>query len=115
MITDVLTRTIKCDGPECKNEIVFNPKEQADLKRLQETDWVKDFRVVQRGDQQSFGYCSDVCEVQGVTAAKHNMPEPKAIQPATEADVKAAAVGAAAAAALKTSDASEAGAKVTLE
>jgi hypothetical protein len=95
-ISDLTKRTIKCDSPECKNEVVFDPQKIEEIQNL--PDWVRTFRTVQNGKRDTFGYCSDVCEVQGVTTGKHNVPEPKAIQPAAgAADIQAAARDAAAA------------------
>ncbi len=95
-IADVTTRTIKCDSPECKNEVTFNPQAIEEIQKL--PDWVRTFRSIQNGRRETFGYCSDVCEVQGVTTGKHNVPEPTVVKPATgAADIQAAAQQAAAA------------------
>ncbi len=94
-INDVTKRTIKCDSPECKNETTFNPQAIEEIQKL--PDWVRTYRTIQNGQRGVFGYCSDVCEVKGVTTGQHNVPEPKAVQSATEADVRAAAQQAAAA------------------
>lgn len=87
--SDEQLRTIKCDGPGCDKVVTFNLK---DVKAIQAIEWLKGVRVIATGDNRSFSYCSDVCEVKGVTTGQHNLKEPpKVIAGATEADVKAAA------------------------
>lgn len=87
--SDEQLRTIKCDGPGCDKVVTFNLK---DVKAIQAIEWLKGVRVIATGDSRSFSYCSDVCEVKGVTTGQHNLKEPpKVIAGATEADVKAAA------------------------
>lgn len=89
-INDVTKRTIKCDSPECKNEVTFNPQVIEEIQKL--PDWVRTYRTIQNGNRGVFGYCSDVCEVKGVTTGQHNVPEPKVVQPATtEAEIRQAA------------------------
>ena len=89
-IQDVVSRTIKCEAPECKNEVTFNPQSIDEIQKL--PDWVRTYRNVAIGNKNTFGYCSDVCEVKGVTTGNHNVPEPKAVQPATsQADIAKAA------------------------
>ncbi len=87
-IVDVVSRTIKCEGPECPNTITFDPQNQEQVSKL--PTWLRTARTVQLGNRQQFLYCSDVCEVKGVTTGQHNIPEPPKIQTATEADVKRA-------------------------
>lgn len=89
-ITDKVSRIIKCEGPDCKNEVTFDPQNIEQIKAL--PDWIRTYRTIQNGQRASFGYCSDVCEVKGVTTGKHNVPEPKAVAEATtEADIRQAA------------------------
>lgn len=112
--SDKQLRTIKCDGPGCDKVVEFDLK---DVKAIQAIEWLKGVRVVQTGDNRNMAYCSDVCEVKGVTTGAHNLQEKPTIVPAaSEADVRAAAVQAAGDAAtteaLKTG---EGGAKVTLD
>lgn len=94
--SDEQFRTIKCDGPGCDKEVRFDLK---DIKAIQAIDWLKGVRVVQTGDNRAFSYCSDVCEVKGVTTSAHNLKEkvepPTVIPAASDADVKAAAIQAA--------------------
>jgi hypothetical protein len=97
--SDQRIRTIKCDNPDCPKVISFD---LTDAKKIQETEWLKGVRMVQTGDGRSFSYCSDVCEVKGITTGQHNLKEPPkqqaatpaapaVIPTATDADVKAAA------------------------
>lgn len=85
-INDTMTRTIKCDNPDCKNAVTFNPQNQEEVAAL--PTWLRTLRNVQLGNRQSFTYCSDVCEVKGVTTGQHNIPEPPAVTPAQPGDVK---------------------------
>lgn len=90
-IKDLVSRTIKCEGPECKNEITFDPQNIEQIKAL--PDWVRTYRTIQNGQRATFGYCSDVCEVKGVTTGNHNVPEPKAVAEATtQAEIRQAAL-----------------------
>lgn len=89
-IQDVVSRTIKCEAEGCKNEIVFNPQSIEEIQKL--PDWVRTYRNVSIGNKNTFGYCSDVCEVKGVTTGNHNVPEPKAVKPASsQAEINQAA------------------------
>jgi hypothetical protein len=86
-------RTIKCDGPGCDKEVEI---ELGDVEGIQKIDWLLTVRVVQCGDNRALAYCSDVCEVKGITAGQHNVKEKSKIVPATEGDVKGAAAQASA-------------------
>jgi len=88
-ISDAVSRTIKCDAPECDKLVTFDPQVQADVIAL--PDWVRTLRNVQLGNRATFSYCSDVCEVKGVTTGNHNVPEPKQVEEATPAQAKLAA------------------------
>lgn len=90
--SDKQLRTIKCDGPGCDKEVEFDLRDAAAIQAI---DWLKGVRVVQTGDNRAFSYCSDVCEVKGVTTLQHNLKEKSLVAPATEADVRAASVQAA--------------------
>lgn len=85
-ISDAVSRTIKCDNPECKNAITFDPQNAEQVAAL--PTWLRTLRNIQLGNRQSFTYCSDVCEVKGVTTGQHNIPEPKQVQEAQPGDVK---------------------------
>ena len=92
--TDTHLRRIKCDAPGCDKDVEFDLK---DVKKIQAIEWLKGVRVIQTGDNRNLSYCSDVCEVKGVTTANHNVKEPPKVQPATGAvDVQQAVQRAAA-------------------
>ena len=59
-------RVIKCDGTDCDKATTFNPQDPQQVAALPE--WIKSVRMVNRGDKKNYAYCSDVCEVKGVTA-----------------------------------------------
>lgn len=87
-ISDVISRTIKCEAEGCEHTVTFNPQVPEDVIAL--PDWIRTTRTVQLGNRASFTYCGDVCEVKGVTTGNHNVPDPKIVEPATGADQKAA-------------------------
>ena len=80
---DVISRTIKCDAKGCLNSHSFNPQIEEEVAAL--PLWIRTTRTVTLGNRQQFTYCSDVCEVNGVTTGDHNVPEPKQVQEATPA------------------------------
>lgn len=88
-INDKISRTIKCDAPECPNEVTIDPQNPEDIAAM--PDWVRTFRTVTNGQNTRFGYCSDVCEVKGVTTEQHNVPEPKQVVEADPAQAAALA------------------------
>jgi len=83
-ISDKTERTIKCDNAKCDKVITFDLQDQEAISKL--PDWLRTYRNVVLGNNAKFGYCSDVCEVEGVTSGTHNVPEPKQVQAATPAD-----------------------------
>jgi len=83
-ISDQTFRTIKCDNEKCDKEVKFDLQDQAAIAAL--PDWLRTYRNVVLGNQTKFGYCSDVCEVEGATTGNHNVPEPKQVQEASVAD-----------------------------
>ena len=99
-ISDKTTRTIKCDNKKCDKEVVFDLQDQEAISKM--PDWLRTYRNVVLGNQSKFGYCSDVCEVEGVTTGDHNVPEPKQVQEATAADANRVAAQAKIVEAMKT-------------
>lgn len=91
-------RTIACDNPGCDKTIRF---ELSDVKTIQATEWLKGVRIVKTGDGRDLTYCSDVCEVKGVTTGAHNLKEPPKVEPAGLGDIKAAVAAAENAAAVE--------------
>lgn len=91
--TDAQIRTIACDGKDekgapCVNTISFDVQNQEAIATL--PDWIRTYRTITLGNNRRFGYCSDVCEVNGVTTGDHNVPEPQRIQEATPLDAQRA-------------------------
>lgn len=82
-MNDVINRTIKCDAPDCDKTVTFNPQVEGDILAL--PDWLRTARTITLGNNAKFMYCSDVCEVKGVTTGNHNVPEPKQVEGATPA------------------------------
>lgn len=88
-IQDTTLRTIACDNEKCvgdggkKATVTFNPQNQEEITKL--PDWLRTTRTITLGNNTRFTYCSDVCEVEGVTTGNHNVPEPKQVQEATPA------------------------------
>jgi hypothetical protein len=99
-ISDQTLRTIKCDNAKCDKIISFDLQDQAAIAAL--PDWLRTYRNVVLGNNTKFGYCSDVCEVEGVTSGTHNVPEPKQVQEASPADAQRVAAQAAIVEAMKT-------------
>ena len=89
--SDKQIRTIKCDGPDCKKEVTFD---LTDVKAIQAIEWLKGVSVVATGDQRNLCYCSDVCEVKGITTGVHNLKEKPKVAVASEAEVKQAVAAA---------------------
>ena len=108
MITQRVMQTMQCDTQGCPHSetpfqfwLVSTPGGVAPDPSTIFPTWVEDFREVKTGDGRRFHYCGDGCETKGLQAGAHKR---KRIQPATEADVKAAAVATAATDALKATD-----------
>lgn len=48
-------------------------------KALAQDPWLRTYRTIQTGDGRVFGYCTDICEIEGVKSGAHNMPEEKKV------------------------------------
>ena len=106
MITNVITQVVgqqqptavvtlvKCELLECPREASFDMATKE--KVMADNPWLRTYRTVQTGDNRFIGYCSDTCEVRGVTSGKHNVPDPPKIVPAANAGAIALAAQAAA-------------------
>jgi len=98
-ILDQTYRTITCNAPGCKNTVTFDVKDGQ--KVTEATPWLKSARVVQTGDGRNLVYCSDPCEVAGITEGWHVPVEKKVIaapEGSAQEAIRAAAAAAAAAA-----------------
>lgn len=93
--------TIKCEGKiqfedstpqDCPHEIVFEASQQE--QAIKDNPWMRNIRTIIRGNNEKFTYCSDECEVSGITAGNHNFKEPKQvvdIQAGAQAAIRVAA------------------------
>lgn len=113
VVTDTTVRTIKCDNKNCTKEVSFSPESPEQVVAL--PDWVRTTRSVSLGNGNRFMYCSDVCEVEGVTTGDHNVPEPKQVQEATPADAQRAIAAAKVVEAMKTGPKGKGKGKVSLK
>lgn len=85
---DKQQRIINCDS--CDKMVKFAMKDAATINDAH--PWLKSLRVIQTNDARMFVYCSDPCEVKGVTSGVHNPVEkPRIISDGSEAAVNAAA------------------------
>lgn len=90
MIIDVLTRTVKCDGPKCGKSVTFTNQEAP--QALADNPWLSQIRAVTRSTPNpntkypELHYCNDVCMVEHITAGGMNPPEPQAPQLITDAN-----------------------------
>jgi hypothetical protein len=77
-VIDTQYRTISCNS--CKNTVTFEVEENKKNPNptMNENPWLATTRLVQGGGK-NYVYCSDECEVEGVTAGNHNPPEEKKI------------------------------------
>lgn len=89
-----VTTIVKCELPTCENNVSFDQVSKA--QALETNPWLRGYRSVQTGDGRSIGYCSDICEVNGIKSGLHNTPEPSKIVPVANAAAVAAAAQAAA-------------------
>lgn len=82
-------RTVSCNS--CDKTATFPTTDQvAANKAMEDFPWLKTTRLVNSADGRSFAYCSDECEVAGVTSGQHNPPEPKKIIEAPNEGTQAA-------------------------
>lgn len=96
-IVDGTFRTVTCDA--CGRTVTYEQNQRGgiDPKILEENPWLKTNRVVLTADGRNFGYCSDLCNVEGLKSGLFNMPEPKQVEiPAGSAQAQIQAAAAAA-------------------
>jgi hypothetical protein len=83
--------TITCDGT-CGKSVTFAQNEPAQQEAVKDNPWLGTIRFVNMPDNRKFGYCSDECELAGITAGSHNPVQPKPqIVTGTDASVALAA------------------------
>jgi hypothetical protein len=78
-IVPVAYKTIQCDGPDCKNSVIFLEEQNAMQKLANDLPWFKTLRMVQNSSGRNFVYCSDECEILNVGSGAHNPEERKQI------------------------------------
>jgi hypothetical protein len=103
MIKDATIRTISCDGPACDKQVIFDQADKSPLEKP-ENEWLKNSRIVSTNDGRVLAYCSDTCEVDSITAGKHNIQE----QPKVHTNSNPAAIALAAQAAARARQADQA-------
>lgn len=86
--TKVETRTLKCDGPGCAKSVTFDKTQAEATNNNPENGWLKPGRVVNTNDARTLFYCSDACEVGGITSGNHSPKE----QPKIHTEANPAAV-----------------------
>ena len=93
-LVDIAYRTITCDA--CQKTVTWeHPKDMN--ATVEANTWLRTTRVIQTGDQRTFMYCSDLCEVAGIETGKHNVPDPPKVEiPQGSAQAQIAAAAAAA-------------------
>ena len=85
-IVDSQVRTVTCNT--CGQTATFEVKDQ---KAIEESPWLKNVRIIQTSSSgRNFAYCSDQCEIGGITANNHNIPEEKKIVDVPEGQSTAA-------------------------
>jgi hypothetical protein len=111
-VVDAQFKTITCNT--CQKTVTYQHPQ--DLQATVEANpWIKTSRFVQTGDQRTFLYCSDLCEVAGIESTLHNVQEaPKVELAQTGAQAQIAAAAAAAKRAEEANRAIKEGKPVTL-
>ena len=90
-IIDSQIRQIKCDGPGCTRDLIYDRKDEQATFQNPDNSWLKSTRITQTADGRNLVSCSDACEVESIKTGKHNIPEaPKVAPAASAADVSAA-------------------------
>jgi hypothetical protein len=111
-VVDTSYKSITCDT--CGQTATYQHPQE--LKTALEANlWIKTSRFVQTGDQRTFLYCSDLCELAGIESKLHNVQEaPKVEIPTSGAQAQIAAAAAAAKRAEEANRAIKDGKPVTL-
>jgi hypothetical protein len=96
-VVDTNYKSFTCNG--CNVTVTYqHPQELA--ATIEANPWLKTSRFVQTGDQRTFLYCSDLCEISGIESKLHNVQEaPKVEIPTSGAQAQIQAAAAAAKAA----------------
>jgi|ERR1700733_5812869 len=96
-VVDAQFKTITCNT--CEKTVTYQHPQEL-TATVEANPWIKTSRFVQTGDQRTFLYCSDLCEIAGIETKIHNVQEaPKVEIPTGGAQAQIAAAAAAAKAA----------------
>lgn len=71
--------TVTCNGPNCDKTITCLATPEAHKEAADKNPWMLSYRNITTFDGRQFGYCSDVCEVDSITAGNHNKLEQKKV------------------------------------
>lgn len=82
MIVEAMYRTLTCDS--CGKNATFSAQEfqtpQGQKEIIEQIPWLRSYRVANNVyNGQTFGYCSDECEVKGIETGKHNHQDQKRV------------------------------------
>ncbi len=77
MIIDITFRTMSCNGVDCDKTVTFKTSEGKEAE--EQNPWLKNARIVNVPGKQPILYCSDSCEVSGVTTGQHNPVEQRKV------------------------------------
>ena len=96
-VVDTAYKSITCNS--CNKTVTYqHPQKLA--ATVEANPWIKTSRFVQTGDQRTFLYCSDLCEISGIESKLHNVQEAPKVEIPTvgaQAQIQAAAAAARAA------------------
>lgn len=95
-IIDSAVRTITCNNAECSKTITYDRRTEKETFDLPGNEWMKAVRLITTADNRQLAYCSDECEIKGITNGSHNLPQPKRIIDGVTGQAQIAAAAAAA-------------------
>lgn len=78
-IQDTQFRTISCNGAGCDKKVTHAFSKEGAAEAFAANPWLATTRTVTTPDGRVLVYCTDVCEVSGVSSGVHNKPEEKKI------------------------------------
>lgn len=78
-INDTQFRTISCNGAGCDKTVTHPFTKEGAAEAYAANPWLQTTRTVSTPDGRVLVYCTDVCEVSGLSAGLHNKPEEKKI------------------------------------
>lgn len=93
-VVDAQFKTITCNT--CEKTVTYQHPQELNAT-VEANPWIKTSRFVQTGDQRTFLYCSDLCELSGIETKLHNVQEAPKVEIPTggaAAQIQAAAAAA---------------------